>query len=208
MDGVVDWEAQPPTSFRARRAPADAFRRLPLVVHSILSDVPLRDVTYVDLPRGGMGRTVADVRTLISGSPGETGNLPTRVLFAVRSWLGRVFGWDRARGSGESYRERIDPSVLARSRAPARTGSGPLDTLYELDDESLAEARNATVHAFMSTALLPRGDGYRLYWAIYVKPVSALTPLYMAVIEPFRRFIVYPSILRRIRDAWELRCLT
>jgi hypothetical protein len=41
-----------------------------------------------------------------------------------------------------------------------------------------------------------------------VKPVSALTPLYMAIIEPFRRFIVYPSILRRIRDAWELRYLT
>jgi hypothetical protein len=41
-----------------------------------------------------------------------------------------------------------------------------------------------------------------LYWAVYVKPVSWLTPVYMAVIEPFRRFVVYPAILRQIRRAW------
>ncbi len=45
-------------------------------------------------------------------------------------------------------------------------------------------------------------SGYRFYWAIYVKSVSRFTPVYMAVIEPFRRFVVYPAILRRLRVSW------
>jgi hypothetical protein len=50
---------------------------------------------------------------------------------------------------------------------------------------------------------LRRGDGgYRLYWAVYVAPVSRFSPIYMAMIEPFRRFVVYPSILGRLRRAW------
>ena len=66
----------------------------------------------------------------------------------------------------------------------------------------MSEIRNATVHAFSCMALVPLASGYRLYWAIYVKPVSRLTPLYMVLIEPFRRFIVYPAILRRLRTRW------
>jgi hypothetical protein len=77
--------------------------------------------------------------------------------------------------------------------------------LYVLDRESLMEIRNATVHAFLSSVLVETPSGYRLYWAVYVKPVSRLTPLYMALIEPFRRFIVYPAIFRRIRRGWEER---
>jgi hypothetical protein len=77
--------------------------------------------------------------------------------------------------------------------------------LYLVEHESLAEIRNATVHAFLCAALFERPDGYRLYWAVYVKPSSWLTPVYMAVIEPFRRFIVYPAMLGRIRRAWTAR---
>ena len=40
------------------------------------------------------------------------------------------------------------------------------------------------------------------YWAVYVRPVSWLTRPYLIAIEPFRRFIVYPALLRRIRRAW------
>jgi hypothetical protein len=29
-----------------------------------------------------------------------------------------------------------------------------------------------------------------------------LTPLYMALIDPFRRLIVYPSLLRSLRTTW------
>ncbi|TMG01470.1 MAG: DUF2867 domain-containing protein, partial [Chloroflexi bacterium] len=44
--------------------------------------------------------------------------------------------------------------------------------------------------------------GYTLYLAIYVKPVSRLTTLYMALIDPFRRLIVYPALGRQIQQRW------
>jgi hypothetical protein len=56
--------------------------------------------------------------------------------------------------------------------------------------------------------LCPRPGGYRLYWGVYVKKTSWLTPLYMALIEPFRRFVVYPTLFRQIRRAWMDRYLS
>jgi hypothetical protein len=44
-----------------------------------------------------------------------------------------------------------------------------------------------------------------MYWAVYVLPVSWFTRPYLIAIEPFRRFIVYPAMLRRIRRAWIAR---
>jgi hypothetical protein len=79
--------------------------------------------------------------------------------------------------------------------------------LYVLERESLAEVRNATVHAFLASVLTETPGGYRLYWAVSVHPVSRLTPLSMALIEPFHRCLVYPAIFRRIRRAWE-ECYT
>jgi hypothetical protein len=77
--------------------------------------------------------------------------------------------------------------------------------LYELADESLSEGRNATAHAFLCQALLPVVGGYRLYWAVYVQPVSWFTSVYLSMIEPFRRFIVYPALLSALSRAWTVR---
>ena len=74
--------------------------------------------------------------------------------------------------------------------------------LFVFPMEAVAEIRNATVQAFLATALHPRDDGYDVYWAIYVKPVSVLTPFYMAVIDPFRRHFVYPALIRQTEEAW------
>jgi hypothetical protein len=35
-----------------------------------------------------------------------------------------------------------------------------------------------------------------------VHRVGSLTAVYMALIDPFRRFIVYPSLLRSVRTTW------
>jgi hypothetical protein len=50
------------------RASAAEYRSLPLRGHELLRDVPLYDVSSVDLPRGGSGRTVADIRALESAT--------------------------------------------------------------------------------------------------------------------------------------------
>ena len=50
----------------AMRVPPAEYLGLKLRVHELLRDVPLYDVSVVDLPGGGAGRTVADIRTLDS----------------------------------------------------------------------------------------------------------------------------------------------
>ncbi len=169
-----------------------------------MSDVPLHDVTAVDLPGGGAGRPMADVRALMAREHVRAANPLVRGLFALRALLGRLCGWDAARHTHPetSSLQRLSSDITRRSALPPGALDGPFCILYVLERESLAEVRNATVHAFLASVLTEPSCGYRLYWAVYVQPVSWLTPLYMALIEPFRRYIVYPAILRRIRRAW------
>ena len=189
------------------RVPREQFWGLDLEVHAILSDVPLHDVSVVDLPGGGAGRTISDVRSLMARANLRSANALVRSLFAFRTMLGRLLGWDSDvhAGQGTSYIHQLSSDITDRSQVTPGSTDGPFRLLYVLERESLAEIRNATVHAFLSLVLAEVPVGYRLYWAVYVKPVSRLTPLYMALIEPFRRFIVYPAMLRRLRTAWEER---
>ena len=46
-------------------------------------------------------------------------------------------------------------------------------------------------------------NGYRFYFAVYVRNVGRFTPFYMAAIDPFRKLIVYPSLLRSVRANWD-----
>jgi hypothetical protein len=178
-----------------------------LQVHDLLADVPLRDVSAVDLPGGGAGRTVADVRALLGPGGATSGSQIVRLLFGLRRLIGGLFGWDREvhRRPDLSYVARLTPALSRASLVPPGTSDGSFVIVYQLPNEALAEIRNATVHAFLASALETTAIGYRLYWAIFVKPVSRITPVYMALIEPFRRFIVYPAILRRVRRAWRGR---
>ena len=186
------------------RISADEFNKLDLDVHSFLRDVPLHDVSAVDLPGGGAGRTVSDLGPLLSPERTASTGFLVQALLSVRLLLGRMLGWDRDvnRHPEESYVRRLTDEQRARSLVPPSTAHGPFQVLYEFPLESLSEIRNATVHAFSCMVLRPADSGYRFYWAVYVKPVSRLTPVYMALIEPFRRFIVYPTILRRLRSSW------
>lgn len=181
-----------------RVSPAE-YLSLELRAHELLRGVPLYDVTVVDLPGGGVGRSLADVRRLGAAAT------PSRiawVLFGVRRLLGRVFGWDRSPMRAEdsllarmSERDRRDSEI-----APG-TPDGPFLILYQFRSEALRETRNATVHGWVSTALASTTAGYRLYWAVYVLPVSWITRPYLILIEPFRR-VLYPAMLQRIRRAW------
>jgi Protein of unknown function (DUF2867) len=179
-------------------SPAE-YLRLDLRVHELLRDVPLYDVSVVDLPGGGDGRSVADIRALESAAgPSRVAN----AIYGLRYFSGRVFGWDR-------LQIRLEDSLLSRlserdrrdSEIPPGTPVGSFLLLYQFPREALSETRNATVHGFLCTALACTASGYRLYWGIYVIPVSWLTRPYLMAIEPFRR-ILYPAMLRRIRRAW------
>jgi hypothetical protein len=172
---------------------------LGLRAHELLRDVPLYDLAFVDLPGGGDGRTLADIRALHDAAG------PSRVatvLFGARHVVGRVFGWDRRRmRSEESLLPRLSERDRRDSEVAPGTPLGPFLLLYQFPNEALGETLNATVHGYICTALARTATGYRLYLGIYVRPVSWLTRPYLLAIEPFRR-ILYPSMLGRIRRAW------
>ncbi len=180
--------------------PPAEYLGLKLRAHEVLRDVPIYDVTAVDLPGGGPGRNLADLRALDKATPQSR---IAGALMGFRFFLGRVLGWDRTPTRPEdTFLSRLSDQDRRDSEVAPGTPVGAFLLLYQFADEALAEIRNATVHGWLCTVLVPRANGYRLYWAVYVRPVSWLTRPYLIAIEPFRRFLVYPSLLSRIRRAW------
>ena len=182
------------------RASSAEYLSLKLRVHKLLRGIPLYDVWVVDLPGGSDGRSVADIRALDSA---VAPSLVASALYRVRRFLGRAFGWD-------SVKMRVEDSLASHLSVEDRRDSEiapgtPDDSfliLYQFPGEALSETRNATVHGFVCVALTRTATGYRLYWAVYVLPVSWLTRPYLIAIEPLRRFMLYPAMLGRIRRAW------
>lgn len=186
-----------------RAAPGE-YEALDLRAHSLLADVPLHDVWRADLEGGGPDRTVLDLREMLSLETLASVSTPVRLLFALRGVLGRAFDWDRepTLPSASTYLERLSPEEREHSLVTPGTPEGPFRALYASRDEAVAEIRNTTVHAFSVLALRPRAGGYRMHWAIYVRPVGRITGWYMRLIDPFRHWIVYPAVLRYVERAW------
>jgi len=183
---------------------ADEFERIELRAHSLLADVPLHDVWMVELSGGGPGRTLVDLRALLAVENLADSNAAVRFLFGLRARLGRIFGWDREppQESRASFLQRLSAADRERSLVAPGTPEGAFRVLFVSPRESISEIRNSTVHAFSVFALVEGSSGYRLYWGIYVRPVGRITSWYMRLIDPFRRVIIYPAVLRTIRAAW------
>jgi hypothetical protein len=186
-----------------RVKPAE-FQKLNLRCHALLRDVPLHDVWAIPLAGGGPGRSVREARAILFGHRHRPTSFAVRGLFALRFALGRAFRWDDERHNPPdlSYVHRLAAADRSHSQVPPGTREGLFRVLYVFDDEALSELRNATVHAFLALALTPRAGGYTLYLGIYVKPVSRFTTLYMALIDPFRRLVVYPALGRYVQRSW------
>jgi hypothetical protein len=179
------------------------FEELPLRVHEFLSGVPLHDAWLVDLPltRSGITldeylRTAKARRRIVSP--------PARALLGIRLFLGRVFGWDRepAAFAGETFAMRLTATDLSMSLVPAGTHDGIFRVVYRFENEQLLELMNSTAHGAMLSALFETSTAYRFYLGVYVRKVSLVTSVYMALIDPFRKLVVYPSLLRSVRAAW------
>ena len=61
------------------------YRGLRLRAHELLRDIPLYDVSVVDLPGGGPGRSIADIGVL------DSSTAPSRVAVVLSSSLWRAF---------------------------------------------------------------------------------------------------------------------
>jgi hypothetical protein len=180
------------------------FLDLPLRVHSFLRDVPLHDVWAVDLPGGREGITLLEFRRRSSADKTEDTPFAAKALLQFRFFLGRIFRLDTPSPAEKSasYVTLLNEADCLASLEPPGSRDGYFDVVYVFQNEMLLEIINATVHAFWAQTLARTSAGYRLYWGIYVKPVRWITPAYMALIDPFRRWIVYPQILDSVRKQW------
>jgi hypothetical protein len=184
------------------------FERLPLRAHQFLAGIPLHDVWAVDLPSSRAGITL-DEFLRATNEQLFTPTSVVRGLLDLRLFIGRHLGWDRPRTSTRAVptlADRLTDADRARSLAPAGAREGPnglFRVIYRFENEKLVELINRTVHAAALSALVETGASYRFYFAVYVRSVGRLTPFYMAAIDPFRKLIVYPSLMRSVRTNWD-----
>ena len=180
------------------------FERVPLRVHDFLAGVPLHDVWAIDLPHTRSGITLNESLRSASERP-RTLSPTTRALVKVRLLVGRLLGWEREphASAWETFATRMTNADRTRSLTPAGTREGHFRVVYRFENEQLLELINRTAHAAAVSALVETADAYRYYFGVYVRNVSRFTPVYLALIDPFRKLIVYPSLLRSIRTSWE-----
>jgi hypothetical protein len=179
------------------------FERLPLRVHAFLAGVPLHDVWAVDLPRIRAGITLDEFLRTGGARPYRL-SLVVRALLNLRLFVGRLLGWDRepAATACETFSRRLTTADHSKSLAPAGTREGLFRVVYRFENEQLLELINRTAHAAALSALVETANTYRFYFGVYVRSVSRFTPIYMALIDPFRKLVVYPSLLRTVRAKW------
>jgi hypothetical protein len=184
---------------------------LPWRIAEVAPDFQLLDAWQ--LPAEGTLEEFADLRAIFSNfdPAADQGSKFSRALFALRDKLGQWLGWDDETnilpipGCVEtSLRERLRGDLAAERDETA--GGTPFRPVYLTRDEWALELSNATVHAVLHLAWVPDADGrYRGQLGVYVKPRGWFGRVYMTLIAPFRHWIVYPALMRRIGAAWQAR---
>ena len=189
-------------------------------IRAIAPDFTVEDVWALPV-HGGAEDFQTLLELMVSSDPASVESPATRLLWRARdrlgSWLGlgRVSidsGWSDAAGKlpipgndETSLTDRL-PDDLRDTAADLDFRSLPFAPLYRTDVEFAAELSNRTVHGVMHLAWADQGDGrYQGQMAVYVKPRGRLGKGYMALIRPFRYWIVYPALMREVERTWNAR---
>jgi hypothetical protein len=180
----------------------------PLRVHSLLSDYDLEDVWHVPVTLTStqnlqlfMDQFAKTNSELVKkGIPG--------LLFRIRLFLGRMFKWDE-----KLLQSQLIPGTIRFRYAKEENlkyedlpdpGCGSFIPVYQMENEFLSEIQNSTVYAALHLSRVPAGtDTWTIHMAVYVKPKGLFGRIYMALITPFRLWIVYPSLMSAARKNWE-----
>jgi hypothetical protein len=180
-------------------------------ISEVAPDFRLEDVWALPA-QGGAGDFAALLEVMASLNPADWESRAARALFAVRWTVGGWLGWDDAPSPlpiPDDTRTTLSarlPADLRGSVAGSDLHPARFTPLYCTDVEWAGEISNRTVHAIMHLAWVDRGGGrYEGQMGVYVKPRGAFGEAYMALIAPFRHRVVYPTLMREIRRAWNAR---
>ena len=189
------------------KLPKTAHTSRPWRIHEITRDFRIEDVWSLDTP-GGPGDFHLLIEGIAAGDAADSPSRAARLLWATRSKVGELLGWDDPEtGLGSrvpTLRDRL-PADLRDAPCP-EFDALPFESLYLLKHEFAAEAANKTVHGVMHFGWVPDGSGgYHGQMAVLVKPNGLFGDAYMAAIRPFRHLIVYPPMLRMIEREWQTR---
>jgi hypothetical protein len=204
------------------RLPNSVHESHPWRIREIVPDFTVEDVWALPA-HGGAEDFQALLELTAASDPANAESLPTRLLWQLRdrlgSWLdlGRISApVDGGSGAGAgqlpipgtnetSLSQRL-PDDLRDTATDLDFGSLPFVPLYRTDDEFAAEISNQTVHGVMHLAWVPEGKGrYQGQMTVYVKPRGRFGKGYMALIKPFRLWIVYPALMRQTERTWDAR---
>ncbi|GAC1664378.1 MAG: hypothetical protein PVS2B1_23550 [Candidatus Dormibacteraceae bacterium] len=188
------------------RIPNAAHESHPWRIRDIAPDFAVEDVWALPVD-GGADDFETLIKVMSSMDPTNRGSMATRVLFRIRWRLGSWFGWDDESAKlpipGKQEASLADRLPVDLRNTAAGLRFGPFAPLYRTEDEFAAEISNQTVHAVMHLGWVDQGGGrYQGQMAIYVKPRGRFGKEYMAIIAPFRHWVVYPSLMRQIERAW------
>ena len=204
------------------RLPNAAHESRPWRIREIAPDFKVEDVWALPV-HGGAEDFQTLLELMVSLDPANSESLPTRILWRARDRLGAWFDLGRvsvpidhgqadAGGQlpipGTTETSLIDrlPEDLSNTAADLIFDSTPFAPLYRTDDEYAAELSNRTMHAVLHLTWVDQGGGrYRGQMAVYVKPRGSLGKGYVALVKPFRRWIIYPALIRQIERAWNTR---
>jgi hypothetical protein len=185
----------------------EEFKQNSLRAHCFLSDVPIHSLDYIELPGGYPGMTLQEISDVV-GFNGEAEmelGFLTHMLFQLRGLIGRILHWDDAQKlvDSVSYLSKLSEEDRARSHVVPGKAAGISRILYQFKNEMLAEIVNRTVHCFWVMASEHTANGYKLWVAVYVKKLNWFTPIYMALISPMLKWVIYPAMRKGMKRRWE-----
>ena len=190
-------------------------------VHEITKDFALLD--HWEFPivvDTGEGFTLSSVFNTIMKKPKKMSFLLVAAAFlsALRVRLGKIFRWDKEMNvlpipgcTEASLAERMDEALRATVQEKTsgrilRIEDYPFRLVYGTEEEILMELSNNTVHGVLHFARVSVDETrFKIRMSILVKTRGLSGRLYMALIMPFRRFVVYPAMMKQARENFRSR---
>ena len=191
-------------SSRGFRMSPEEFDARDFRINSLLADVPLHDAWAIDL-KGHPSPTLEELGSVFQGFSPFQITPAIMGLGMLREVVNLAFGWDDPRWTDatQSFVHRLSETDRQHSTTEPGKTFGSWRVLYACPQEGVVETINGTVHVAVAATIGEGPDGPRLFLSFRVREVNWTTPFYLRMIDPARRFYVYPLLLRQFAHSWE-----